>query len=66
VVRPATPSGVNDAVHGPTYVELPCGKVEGVGEWAEPSGFDSAELMLAHFVEERDARAARAANEEQS
>lgn len=56
-VRPVTPGGVNDAVHGPTYVEMPGGKIEAVGEWGDPPGFDDAATLIKHFTAQREARA---------
>ena len=43
-VRAVTPNGVNDGLEQDTYVELPTGQIEAVGEWCDPCGFRDARL----------------------
>lgn len=52
-IRVVTPAGVNDGCGEPQegiHVEMPDGKIVGVGEYTDPCAFDDADAMLRHFV----------------
>ena len=47
-VRPVAPNGIPNDTQEAVYVEMPSGKIEGVGEWADPCCFSDVEAMRAY------------------